>query len=243
MQVLVFPDAHHLARAAARRIATLIRSASADTVSIAMAGGGTPKATYAELLRQDVPWQRVFAWVGDERFVPPDHPDNNSAMIGDVLAQTGATYAPVPWRSEWSAADAATEYEGILEAHLNDDGSGLRPDVMLLGMGDDGHTLSLFPGTDALSVTDRWFVENWVAAKDTWRLTTTFALAHRARHILFLVSGAAKADALARVLEPPDDVTRLPAKHILNGQADVTFFVDADAAGRLDSTLTVPASP
>ena len=241
MQVLVFADPEQLAVGAARRIAELIRSAAGDTVSIAMAGGSTPAATYAALDNEDVPWNRVYAWVGDERFVPPDHPDNNGEMIrASVLAGKDATFAAVPWRDAWSAADAAAAYERTLLGMLDHDDSGPRPDIMLLGMGGDGHTLSLFPGTSALDIEDRWFAENWVAQLETWRLTATYPLAWRSRNIIFLVSGESKAEALARALEPAGDHDRVPAGRIMDGDADVTWFVDAAAASRLQHTETVP---
>lgn len=244
MEVIVYPDAGALALAAARRIARLVRERSADVFTIALAGGSTPAATYAALLDEDVPWDRVYGWIGDERFVPHDHPDSNTSMARRAIVEaSGMTFLPVPWRDGATADELAAEYESALLGILDHDDSGPRPDLMLLGMGDDGHTLSLFPDTDALAVTDRWFTANWVASKDTWRLTATYPLAHRSREIIFLVAGGGKAAALRQVLEPADGEAILPSTGILDGGARVTFLVDAAAAAELVATETVPGIP
>ena len=241
MNVTVFPDPESLAEGAARRISELIRESAGGSVSLALAGGSTPAATYQRLREADVPWNRVYAWIGDERFVPPTHADNNGAMVQrSLLAGLDATFFPVPWSDEASPADAAAAYERTLLGFLDHDDDGPRPDVMILGMGDDGHTLSLFPDTDALNVTDRWFVENWVENKSAWRLTATYPLAHRSRHAIVLVAGAGKAEALARVLEPPPDSEPLPARRIMDGTARVVWLVDEAAASNLVSTDVIP---
>ena len=237
MTVFVYPDPDVLARAAAGRIAATIQAATSDTVTVALAGGSTPRATYAALRHEEVPWRRVYAWVGDERFVPPEDPANNGRMIRqELLEGLEATFFPVPWRSNWSPAEAAHAYEqklgGVLDRHQD----GPVGDLMLLGLGDDGHTLSLFPDSPALQVADRWYVENWVEGKGEWRLTATLPLAHRMRHIIFLVSGATKAEALARVLEPPPDQAPLPARLVMEGGSDVVWLVDRPAASKLSTT-------
>ncbi len=243
MTVIVYPNPERLAQAAADRIARLIRAAGGDTVTLALAGGNTPKATYLALRERDVPWHRVYAWVGDERYVPPDHPDNNGQMIRQtLLAGLEATFFPVPWRADWSAAEAAAAYEQDLMGLLDHDATGPHGDLMLLGMGDDGHTLSLFPSSPALHVTDRWYVENWVEAKQEWRLTATLPLAHRMRTIIFLVFGAGKAAALARVLEPGTGDPLLPARMVMDGPPDVYWLVDEAAATRLVTTDVVRES-
>ena len=105
-----------------------------------------------------------------------------------------------------------------------------RPDLVLLGMGDDGHTASLFPGTDALEVTDRSYVANWVAGKDTWRLTATFPLLWSAREIVFVVTGKAKAAMLARIIDQQEP---LPAQRVAAGNPNTTWFLDEAAASLL----------
>ncbi len=244
MHVHVFPDPEAMAHAAAGAIAQLIRDSDDGPVTLALAGGGTPAGTYAALRHEDVPWSRVHGWVGDERFVPPDHPDNNGTMIrASLMDRVEATFAPVPWRDDWSPTETAAAYEATLVDLLDHDADGPRPDIMLLGMGDDGHTLSLFPGSSALDVTNRWFVETWVESKESWRLTATYPLAHRARHIIFLVAGAAKSEALARVLEPGPRREPLPAARIMDGSGEVSWYVDEAAAASLTSAAVRPESP
>lgn len=236
MRVIVHSDGGALAGRAADVVADRVREWAGDIVTVAMAGGSTPRAMYAELRGRDVPWDRVHAWIGDERFVGPEHPDNNGAMVRrELLDHVGAAFSPVPWRDGADPAELAAEYEQTLLGILDHDEAGPRPDLVLAGIGDDGHTLSLFPGTAALQVTDRWFVENRVDQLDTWRLTATFPLAHRARLIVVLVSGEGKAAALARILEPGDS-ERLPAARLMDGEADVWWLVDAAAASRLRDT-------
>ena len=230
--IVRFPDAGALAVGAAERIAAFIRHHSGATVSVGMAGGSTPAATYEVLTELDVPWERVYAWVGDERFVPADHPDNNGTMIAkSLVADTAATFFPVPWRADATPDEAAAEYERTLVGFMDHDADGPRPDLLLAGIGDDGHTLSLFPGTDGLEVHDRWFVANHVPQKDTWRLTTTYPLAWRARQIYVLVAGDGKAEALAQIMEPRGGVP-LPARRLME-HGTVTWLVDDAAAALL----------
>ena len=233
--VEVFADTAALATSAAERIAGFIRehatkSPSSQSVTVAMAGGSTPIETYRRLAALDVPWDRVCAWVGDERYVPPAHPDSNGSMIGCLLLDaTDARFLRIPWKEGRSAARAAALYEETLLEELTHDSGGPRPDLVLVGMGGDGHTLSLFPGSEALDITDRWYVSNRVDADQPWRLTATFPLVHRARRIYVLVSGEGKAPALAEVLEPAGSPP-LPAHRLMEGAAPVTWLVDEGAA-------------
>ncbi len=111
----------------------------------------------------------------------------------------------------------------------------LVPDVVLLGIGEDGHTASLFPSTEALHIHDRWFVANWVPRKSAWRLTATLPLLRAARHVLFLVSGGAKSAVLARILEGNDEPPP-PARLVLDGGGELTWLVDEAAAADLSTT-------
>lgn len=236
--VVVFADAAELAFGAADRIAGFIRDHATKTpgtrtVTVAMAGGSTPAETYRLLAAMDLPWERVCAWVGDERYVPPDHPDSNGSMIGRMLLDgTGARFLRVPWKEGRSAARAAVTYEKDLLDAMAHDAEGPQPDLVLVGMGGDGHTLSLFPGSPALETTDSWYVADRVDAEQAWRLTATYSLVHRAKQIYVLVSGAAKAPALAEVLQPTGDPS-LPAHRLMEGDAPVTWLVDEAAASRL----------
>ena len=239
--VRVFEDGATLAAGAASMIASFIRrevtkarAAGGRLVSVAMAGGSTPVATYRHLATMDIPWSGVCAWVGDERYVPLDHEDSNGAMIGrSLLDGTGARFLQVPWADDRSAPDAAALYEAELLASMGGDARGPRPDLILAGMGGDGHTLSLFPGSDALDITDRWYIATEVSAAQPWRLTATYPLAHRAAAVYVLVSGESKAPALAEVLQPTGD-RPLPARRLMEGGAPVSWLVDRAAAAGLD---------
>lgn len=239
--VRVFEDGAALAAGAAAMIASFIRqevtkarAADGRMVSVAMAGGSTPVATYRRLATMDIPWSGVCAWVGDERYVPPDHEDSNGAMIGRALLDgAGARFLRVPWAADRPAHEAAALYEADLLASMGGDAHGPRPDLILAGMGGDGHTLSLFPGSDALDITDRWYAATEVTAGQPWRLTATYSLAHRAAAVYVLVSGESKAPALAEVLRPTGD-RPLPARRLMEGAAPVSWLVDRAAAAGLD---------
>lgn len=239
--VRVFENGDALAAGAAAMIASFIReevtkarAADGRLVSLAMAGGSTPVATYRLLATMDIPWSGVCAWVGDERYVPPDHEDSNGAMIGRMLLDgAGARFLRVPWAAERPAHEAAALYEADLLASMGGDAHGPLPDLILAGMGEDGHTLSLFPGSEALDVTDQWYIATKVAGAQPWRLTATYSLAHRAAAVYVLVSGASKAPALAEVLRPTGD-RPLPARRLMEGAAPVTWLADQAAAAGLD---------
>ena len=236
--VVVFADARELAVGAADRIAGFIRRHATNRpgsrrVTVAMAGGSTPIAAYRRLVGMDVPWGRVCAWVGDERYVPPDHPDSNGSMIGrELMDGTDARFLRIPWKEGRSPSRAAALYEERLLDEMAGDSGGPLPDLVLVGMGSDGHTLSLFPGSPALDVADRWYVAGKVQAVRAWRLTATYPLVHRARRIYALVSGGSKAPALAEVLYPTGPAT-LPARLLMAGEAPVTWLVDEAAASLL----------
>ena len=230
MQVKVVENGEVLAATAADMISTWL-SDTAGTATLAIAGGRTPADTYRELRRRNVDWERVVAWVGDERWVPPDDESNNGRMAREAfLDHVPAVFLPVPYTTDGPAA-AAAAYESELRRVFPDRDGRPSPDIVLLGLGDDGHTLSLFPGTDALEERERLYVANWVPKFDAWRLTATYPLVHAARHVLFLVAGAGKAEAVARVLGSPDATD--PARRIMDGDADVTWLLDEAAASDL----------
>ncbi len=166
---------------------------------LALSGGNTPKSVYAALAREEIDWSRVVVTFGDERCVPPDDADSNFRMASESLLD----HVPIPdgnvlrMAGEKEPVDAAREYEAELRRRA---GEGVfRHDLILLGMGPDGHTASLFPGTAALAETERWIVENYVAVKETWRLTFTYPLIDAARHVVFLVNSAGKDEILEEV--------------------------------------------
>ncbi len=227
MDVRVVADPDGVAELASAAVARrLSEAAERGRATLGLAGGGTPRTTYLRLREEEVPWRRVDAFLGDERWVPPDHPESNARMARQALLDhVPAEFHPVPW-DVGDPGEAAASYEATLGSLMPD----WSPDVVLLGMGDDGHTASLFPGSPALEERQRRFIATWVGAKAAWRLTATLPLLWAARHIMFLVTGAAKAEAVAAVLR---DQQPLPARLVAAGAGDVTWIVDAAAAAEL----------
>ncbi len=232
MRVRVLDGPDDIADIAAATISHLLKE-SGSHATLGLAGGSTPRTTYTRLLQEDVDWDAVHAWVADERWVAPDHADNNLRMARDTLLdRVPAHVYPVPWVPDGDPDEAAAAYEQTLLTVLPKAGGRPHPDVVLLGIGEDGHTASLFPGTGALDVQDRWFVANWVPAKESWRLTATLPLLHAARDIVFLASGSAKAAPLARILIGDHDPA-LPARRVMEGAARITWLIDRAAAAEL----------
>lgn len=235
--VIIHRDKEHLADSAAGRVATILEAGVGDRVSLGLAGGSTPRATYARLRKAPVAWDRVDAWLSDERWVPPGDPDSNGRMAAEsLLDHVAARFLRPRWTPWLTAADSAAHYEADLRS-IHPSG---RSDLILLGMGDDGHTASLFPESAALAASPhRWFVANHVTRLDSDRLTTTFSFLRQARTIMFLVAGSDKAPALRRVLEPGTDEETPPAAGVIGGDADVIWMVDEAAAADLTVTSRV----
>jgi 6-phosphogluconolactonase len=238
----VVPDAAQLAEEAARVFATQAAAAIAERgiFRVALSGGSTPKALYRLLADGTTPpidWPHVHLFFGDERHVPPDHPDSNYRMVTEALLLR----APVPEenvhriRTEMpDAAAAASDYENVLREtfHLHV-GEWPRFDLVLLGMGPDGHTASLFPWTPVLHERSRAAAAVWVPSMQTWRVTLTPPVFNHARRVLFLVSGAEKAETLHSVLEGPHDPERLPVQLIAPTDGTVQWLVDPSVVSRL----------
>ena len=166
---------------------------------IALSGGNTPRPVYRELAGKSLGWDRWEVTFGDERCVPPESDQSNFRMARESLFD----HAPIPgnnilrMRGEGDPAEAAAEYHAELLRRAA--GGTYRHDLILLGMGDDGHTASLFPGTDALAVTDRLVVANYVPKFSAHRITFTYPLLNAARHVCFLVSSPGKEAILEQV--------------------------------------------
>jgi 6-phosphogluconolactonase len=192
----------------------------------ALSGGSTPRVVYELLSERDLPWDKIHLFWGDERNVPADHDDSNYRMVKTALLSRvdipNANVHPVPVNVEFPA-DAAQAYEDILTSHF---GEGMPEwDLVLLGMGDDAHTASLFPGTEALGEKKRRFVENWVPKFDAFRYTMTFPAIASGRNIWFIITGGAKQEALQHVLFGEDDVSQYPSQRI----RPTRWFVDIAA--------------
>jgi 6-phosphogluconolactonase len=227
---------------------------------LALSGGSTPKALYQLLATPDyarqVFWDRVHVWWGDERNVPHDHPDSNYRMARESLID----HVPIPpqnvhrVRTELGAEQAAAHYETEMrfvfgqmqvdpdvDAVLMHTGEFPRFDLVLLGMGDDGHTASLFPGTEALQVQDRLVVANSVPKLNTDRITFTYPLINAADSALFLVSGVNKADVLKQVLMGGVQPDVLPSQGIAPLTGKLFWMCDASAASLVASGPGYPS--
>lgn len=198
-----------------------------DEFRIALSGGNTPRPVYQQLARlgQELRWERVFVTFGDERCVPPDDEQSNYRMARESLL--GAAAVPelsvARLRGEIEPALAAQEYEEQLDVLATQRGEMIyRHDLILLGLGDDGHTASLFPGTAALEEHARRVVANFVPKLDTWRLTFTLPLINQARRICFLVNGDKQQDLIDRVLAGDPE---LPASRVAPGAGDITWII------------------
>lgn len=232
--MIVHDDRDHLAEAAADLIVAAIDGAN-GRLSLGLAGGSTPIDTYHRLNDREADWDKVDAWMSDERWVPHDHPDCNGHQAATALVDhVGARFHRPRWAPWLTPAESAAEFDEELRS-LHPGG---RADLILLGMGDDGHCASLFPHTEALHAPpDRWFVENHVPQLETWRLTVTYTFLWAAHRAVFLVSGARKAEALARVLDPGADPDEYPSAGVMRGESEVMWLVDEAAAGRLPASL------
>lgn len=246
--IRIFADVQALNEAAAHEWVRCTREAVAarGRFTVALSGGSTPKRLYqlltAEPFRSQVDWGRVEFFWGDERCVPPDHTDSNYRMAREAMLDHLPIPAGLVHRIEAERSDrdaAARAYEAVLARSFGARPGGPPPafDLILLGMGPDGHTASLFPHTQALGETKRWVVANPVPQLDTERLTLTRPVLNRAREVLFLVAGADKAERLAEVLTGPADPQRLPSQSI-QPEGQLIWFVDRAAAARLPSSLT-----
>ena len=246
-EVWILPDAAAIARRAAELFVQAAREAAAtsDSFTVALSGGSTPKSLYSLLaddagLRAQLPWEKTHFFFGDERHVPPDHADSNFRMANEALFSKALVKPSRITRIKGEYADtekAALEYEQALRGYfIMKKGELPRFDLVLLGMGDEGHTLSLFPGTKALHAPpDRMVVRNWVGKLYAERITLTAPAINQANQVIFLVTRADKAPALKAVLEGPYEPEQLPAQLIQPAHGKLLWLVDK-AAGALLAT-------
>ena len=243
----VLPTAALAAQAAARRFVAAANDAirSRGEFVVALSGGSTPRSMYARLAAEPdasgVNWSRVQVLWGDERCVPPDHAASNYRMAREALLD----HVPIPAanahriRGEDDPAEAATVYERVIRGVLRTpigpprDAPGARIDLVLLGLGEDGHTASLFPGAVAVHGSPCWVRAEYVQAVSAWRVTLTPITFNAAAEVAFLVTGVAKAPILRQVLEGPWRPYQLPAQLIAPTAGRVRWFVDAPAAAAL----------
>jgi 6-phosphogluconolactonase len=245
-EIQIVADADALYQAAA---AELVRQASEavkvkGACTVALSGGSTPKGLYGALAndptwRGQVPWDNMHVFWGDERHVPPDHADSNYRLAHEAMLSK----VPIPpanvhrIKSEHpDARQVAEDYEQELRAFFQVSAGQLpRFDVVFLGLGPEGHTASLFPGTKALHETRRLVVSTWVGKFFTERITLTAPALNNAAGVIFLVSGDDKALALKAVLEGYDEPEQLPAQLIRPAHGRLLWLVDRAAASLLQT--------
>ncbi len=241
-EVRVFPEIVALNNASAEEFSRAAREAVAARrrFAVALAGGATPKGVYLRLADAEIsganrlPWDRIHVFFGDERCVPPDYPDSNFRMASETLLSR----VPIPpanvhrFRGEDDPAHAAAAAERDLREFF---GTGPpRFDLVLLGLGNDGHTASLFPETEALRETERLVIANWVPKLNAHRLTLTFPVLNQAAEIVFLVAGAEKAKVLRETLRPSPEGPAHPARSVRPTHGRLLWLVDEAAAGGLE---------
>ena len=235
-RLLILPDAATLAAAAAEEFVRALESSSGP-FRVALSGGSTPKALYGLLAdekhpyRARVPWERLRFFWGDERCVPPDHPDSNYRMAREALLSRVPVSPERVHRIEGElpeAAEAARRYEDAVRREL---GAEPRFDWIFLGLGADGHTASLFPGTTAVAERSKLVTSVWVEEKKTHRVTLTLPVLNAAKKIVFLVEGIDKALTVQLVLQDAPSPVR-PASQVLP-KGELLWLLDRAAASRL----------
>ncbi len=250
----IWPDSKAVAFAAAQLFSDAVTHAvtTRGTARVAISGGSTPKAMFALLadpaqpFAAAIPWAKLHLYWVDERCVPPTDAESNYKMTHEALLSKVPLPAEQVYRmeGELDPEEAASRYETVLRNSMKLEGAESPAfDLLLLGMGDDGHTASLFPHTAALEEITRLVVANHVPQKDTWRITLTFPVINQARQVCFLIEGAAKTKVLAEVLTGPRDPERLPSQLIRPASGSLRFLLDAVAAADLpapENSLTAP---
>lgn len=230
-EIVVLPDLAAITREAADRFVALVRSAIAShgRFTVALSGGSTPQPLYEQLVTQPIEWQHVHIFWGDERCVPPDHPDSNYGMAQRALL----SHIDIPLQNvhrlpgELDPVQAAQRYETELRTLF---AAQPRFDLILLGMGPDAHTASLFPGTAALHEQQHLVVTNYVEKLHTTRITLTFPVINAASNVIFLIAGADKAAALRSVWDGPHNPDQFPAQGVTPMTGRVIWLVDQAAA-------------
>ena len=240
----VFKDADQLSHALAEWITGLIEETLSrqEMFSLVLSGGNTPKKLNALLAsppyKDRIDWKKIHVFLGDERAVPPDDERNNARMAFDTLLNK----VDIPpeqihlMDTELSPEASAMEYEEELFEYFGTDVLPAQTfDLVLLGMGDDGHTLSLFPGTPVIHEENSWVSSFYLKEQDMYRITLTKNIVNHAKHIVFMISGKEKARAVHEVLEGERNPDLYPSQIIIPTQGELHFFMDEAAASMLTS--------
>jgi 6-phosphogluconolactonase len=236
LSVHVYSSSEELSRAAAREFAARAEEAIEERgrFAVVLAGGSTPETMYGILARDyigRIDWSKVYVFFGDERAVPPHHEDSNLKMASEVLLDHVPVTNVHRIRGELPPEAAAEAYEEELRTFFQTEDVP-RFDLILLGLGADGHTASLFPETPALEVHDRWVVANPVPRLETTRITLTVPVINAARTVIFLVEGEDKAEAVREILEGDADPRAHPAT-LIQPPGGLEWMLDRSAASLL----------
>lgn len=247
-EIQILPDAAQIARRAAEQIVEAAANVVKDkgVFTLTLAGGSTPKALYSLLatdpiFKSQFPWDKTQFFFGDERHVPPNDSESNFRMASESMLSKFTLRAEqvIRIKGEYEDAEkAALEYEHALRAWFKlSPGQLPRFDVLLVGMGDEGHTLSLFPGTKALHDNGRLVMSNWIGKLFTERITITAPVANNSALAIFMVTKADKALALKGVLEGPYEPEQLPSQLIQPKNGKLLWLVDTAAASKLSAGI------
>jgi 6-phosphogluconolactonase len=236
----IHPNAEAVAQAAAAFVAERINSVlhTQDRFTIALSGGSTPKRLHQLLAmppyRDQIDWSRLHVFWGDERYVPLDDERNNARMAYDTLLN----HVHIPeeqihiMRTDYADPnESAVEYDRLLHHYFDKTPNSF--DLLLLGMGDDGHTLSLFPGTEIVHETKRWCAAYFLQQQDMFRVTLTKTVANLSSCVLFLTTGKTKAPALRHVLQGPVNIDLYPSQTIAPEKGSIHWIIDEAAASSL----------
>lgn len=247
-EVRILPDAASIAKRAAATLLEIAGDAvrQKGSFELVLSGGSTPKALYGLLvddpaLRSQVPWEKMHLFFGDERHVKPEDPQSNYRMAWEAMISKSPLKPEQVTRVKAEnpvAEDAAKDYEQAIRTYFKlADGQFPRFDLVLLGMGSEGHVASLFPGTKALRENRRIVVHNWVGKVLMDRITLTAPAINNARHIISMVTGADKCPALTAVLERVYEPDQLPAQLIQPVNGTLLWLVDTAAGGMLTRAI------
>jgi 6-phosphogluconolactonase len=222
MEYIVLPDPAAVANHAADIVQAGIESHGG--ILLGLAGGSTPRATYRELATRTIDWTSTTAWMTDERWVPPDNDDSNQKMVMRSLVNPTGVALLAPDTTGESVSRAADDFSGLIVPLAQT----ARHAITLLGIGTDGHTASLFPGSGALGSISARYVDNYVESLGVWRLTATFGLLATADIVVFLVTGESKAEMIASIAHGAD----VPSASV-TARERTLWLLDNDAASGL----------
>jgi 6-phosphogluconolactonase len=239
-EIRLFPSDKQLFHAAAETFCNIGNEAIREHghFTVALSGGSTPRGLHQELVKtfaSELPWDKVFFFWGDERHVPPDFPESNYRMARETLLSK----LPIPANNIFrmhgeipDANQAAGIYEQTLREFFHPSQVGFpRFDFILLGMGPDGHTASLFPATNALKEQQSWVAGNWVEQHSTFRITLTYPVINSAANIMFLIKGADKAEMVRKALKDPS--ANLPCQGVRPNAGKLMWYMDQGAGAKL----------